>query len=95
METGRVVTNRRVGSDIVDYVVEQHLGRVHAAYRQVVEDVGHRVGLHLHIGLDAAAVAHLAAGTGVEHMRQRVGNALAVETALAPFGIVDGLYAAS
>ena len=80
---------RRVGGNVVDHIVEHHLRRVGPI--EVEHDVGQRVGLHLHVGHDAPAVAHLASAERVEHVGQAVGNVLGV--APAAVLVVHGLYA--
>ena len=78
---------------VIHHIVEQHLGRIHAAGRQVVGNVGHRIAAHLHVGGDTAAIAYLTPAMRVEHMCQRVGRALTIGRTL-PTVVVDGLDAA-
>ena len=81
-----------MGCDVVDHIVEHHLGGVLSGGGEIEGDVGDGVGLHLEVGLDAAAIAHLSATCGVEHLGQRVRDVLAI--ARAALLVVDGLDAA-
>ena len=80
-----------MGFQIVHLIVEQHAGGVYPV--EIERDVGQRVALHLHVGLYAAAVAHLTSCRRVEQAGQRVGHMLGVATLAV--AVVHGLYAAS
>ena len=79
--------------EIFHLPVEHRLRGVESRRGEVEGDVGQRVGQHLDVGLDAAAVAHDAPVARGEGVGQRVGDMLRV--ASAPVAVVDGLDAAS
>ena len=69
---------------VVYLIVEHHLCGVESAHAQIVGDVGQRVGLHLDVGLDAAAVAHDTAVARAELLGQAVRYMLRVSAAGVP-----------
>ena len=71
---------RRMTRYIVKHISQCHLGRVQSALAQIYSDVGNRIGLHLHVGLYAAAVAYGASAASLELMCQRVRYVLLVST---------------
>ena len=64
--------------NVVEHILEHHLGGVAPHGTEIVCYVGERVGLNLHVGLNAAAVAHFPSASGIEHLGERVGDMLGI-----------------
>ena len=79
--------------DIINHIVEHHLGRVLATGREIEGDIGDGVALQFHIGLDTATVAHLTTITGIEDLRQGVRDMFTI--ASTTLLVVDRLDTAS